>query len=238
MEINPFLSKFPNYNNSKTDCDEIQINNTINLPELTEKKELVTIPEPKNSENKFFVYGKNSKQNKITKEKRLLSAGKKPNFTTSDNKFSAKILKTREKSSNDRYAITYVNFENTTENFIHKKDVKTNCFGSNYNHDLNLNTNNNSNIILHANNFSSLNVNNVNLKIQNNCKDLKNRTLTIEKKSIKKDCDYSSTFYQVNRGRSKDKEFENYNSNRNKTVKNFHSNSSNNNVFSVKNNSG
>lgn len=65
------------------------------------------------TEKAFFVYGKNSKQNNVSKEKRLLSANRKAqNLTSYDNKFSNKITKTFDKPLENKYSITYVDFEN------------------------------------------------------------------------------------------------------------------------------
>lgn len=108
----------------------------------------------KSQGKKFFIYGKSSKQYGISKEKRLFSANKKPqNLTSYDNKFSNKITKTLQQSPNNRYAVTFVNFEknnfntnnnttntitNTTNQIIQHKDFNYNTTdlitNTNYNH--------------------------------------------------------------------------------------------------------
>jgi len=108
-----------------------------------------------NTEKNFFVYGKNSKQNNISKEKRLVSANKKTqNLTSYDNKFSNKITKTLEKSQNNRYSVTYINFENNIAEITKiKKKQKRNLQEKINNNLLNSNNSSNNNITTTQNNI-------------------------------------------------------------------------------------
>jgi len=99
----------------------------VRLKEETKKPKINML----HSEKNFFVYGKNSKQNNISKEKRLLSASRKAqNLTSDDNKFSNKIPKIMDTAEN-RYSITYVNFGRLVYDInINSNNVTTNNFNS------------------------------------------------------------------------------------------------------------
>ncbi len=81
-----------------------------------------------NTEKIFFAYGKNSKQNNISKEKRLLSANKKHHFiTNNDKKLLDKVSNNNQILHNNRYNITFINFQN---NLAEIENNKTNNFRS------------------------------------------------------------------------------------------------------------
>jgi hypothetical protein len=116
---------------------ESYIKNEQNFQKQTKETKKPTLNNS-NTEKVFFVYGKNSKQNNISKEKRLLSASQKAqNLTSYDNKLSNQITKTFDNPIENRYSITYVNFENrfaeiksnkNNKNFKEKNKSKKNSF--------------------------------------------------------------------------------------------------------------
>jgi len=114
------------------DQNSVEIQNKIesyvkkeqNFPNQTKETKKTTLNKS-NTEKGFFVYGKNSKQNNISKEKRLLSASQKAqNLTSYDNKHSNQNTKTFENPTENRYTITYVNFENSFAEINSNKNSK------------------------------------------------------------------------------------------------------------------